>query len=186
VKRGGSLAPANEVFDILIQYGSPFLFDAGVSLANLTYPSPSTSRLITFLPKLRFLKSTKYYPWMFVSKILHFANPSLFPMWDQEVIQGKVMGGKSAAFHCEYKTFCRDHWFSVWENRPDFNLYYTLWSTDYINQSHPELMDWFLDWMNVHFSSDIENYGLAPILCGYYATAFEFIVIGAALIEKGG
>jgi hypothetical protein len=187
VKRGGSFATAEDVFDIMLQDSSRFLFDTDISLANLTYPSLQTRRLNVFLPVLKFVKSTKQYPWMAVSKVLHFANPGLFPMWDWDVIWGKVMGkdqsGRSASFHSEYQAFCCEHKFSVWENGPEFVLYYTLWAASYIMGRHSEFMHWFVDWMNLHFSTDIAKYGLAARLPSYYATAFEFVAIGAAHLE---
>lgn len=187
VKRGGSFATAQDVFYVLLRGGSQFFSVAGISLANITYPSSQASSLKTFLPSLKFVKSTKQYPWMAVSKVLHFTNPGLFPMWDWEVIWGKVMGkdqsNKPAAFHNEYKIFCRERGFSVWENRPEFVLYYTLWAASNIQQRSPEFMDWFVDWMNHLFAEDVTQYGLGQKLAGYFATAFEFVIIGAAHLE---
>lgn len=189
MKRGGSFAPAEQVYHILLQQGSNFLFPAGMSLARLSYPSTEAAHLKSFLPALKIVKSTRQFPWMAVSKVLHFANPGLFPMWDWDVIWGRVMGknpgGGPAAFHAEYQMFCHKRHFSVWENRPEFVLYYTLWAASCIQFSNPEFMGWFSEWMDQRFAADITQYGLGQSLSVYYATAFEFIAIGAAYLEIG-
>jgi hypothetical protein len=186
---GGSLAPAEAVYDVLRQDGRRFLPNQDISLATLTYPSPEASQLKNFLPALKFVKPTKQYPWMAASKVLHFANPGLFPIWDWEIIWGKVMGtgqgGQPGAFHSEYRSFCRQRGFSVSENGSVFLLYYVLWAASAIHKMDRDFMQWFLIWMHQRFSVDMRKYGVKENLAGYYAVAFEFVAIGAALFELG-
>jgi hypothetical protein len=189
VQRGGSLAPAEEVFDVLLRGGSNFLYSTKVSLANLTFPSSEASCLKEFLRSLKFMKPTKNYPWMPVSKVLHFANPGLFPIWDWAVLWYKVMWQKKksspAAFRTEYETFCREHRFNALENGAEFVLNYTLWAAHYIQQSDSKFMEWFVDWMDRHFSADLAKYNIGQRLYTFNATAFEFVAIGAAYLELG-
>jgi hypothetical protein len=184
VQRGGSLAPADEVFDVLLRDGSSFLYGTKVSLVNLTFSSSEASGLEEFLPSLKFVKPTRNYPWMPVSKVLHFANPGLFPMWDRKVLWNEVMGGTHAAFHTEYKTFCRKHGFAAWENGARFVLNYTLWAAHYIQQSNSEFMEWFVDWIDRNFSDDLAKYSIGQRIHTFYATAFEFVAIGAAYLDR--
>jgi hypothetical protein len=184
VQRGGSLAPAEQVFEVLFQRGSKYFFRKGVDLSNFTYPSSEASNLRDLLPKLSFIKNTKTYPWMAVSKVLHFMNPGLFPIWDFEVIWNSVMGTGSA-FQIEYKKFCRRFNFTYSDNTPIFLLNYILWAAGYIQQSHEDFMEWFEDWMNHHFADDVKKFGLNHNLKDYFAVAFEFVAIGAAHLEKG-
>jgi hypothetical protein len=62
VQRGGNLASAEEVFDVLLRDGSSFLYGTNVSLANLTLTSSEANSLKEFLPSLKFMKPTRGYP----------------------------------------------------------------------------------------------------------------------------
>jgi hypothetical protein len=188
-KRGGTVADANMVFDVFFKDEKRFLSSKELHLANLFYPSPEFEKILTSLPDLAVTKSNDQFPWMAVSKVLHFVNPGLFPIWDWTYIWYKVMYkdpcGKAAAFNAEYTDFCHEHKFTPSENSPQFNLNYTLWAASYIQQSHPDFMAWFMDWMYSNFAQDISKHGLNADLPRYYATAFENVAIGAAYLELG-
>jgi hypothetical protein len=179
VQRGGSLAPASRAFEAIRSTGSQFLYGSGVSLATLTFPSPEADALEAFLPELKFLKPAQSYPWMAVSKVLHFVNPSLFPIWDTEVMWNGVMRG---AFSAEYKAFCLKNAFRAYENGTVFLRNYWLWAAHYIQRADSDFMAWFADWMRKNYSRDLEKYGMSDSVTSLHATAFELVAIGASQV----
>jgi hypothetical protein len=181
-RHGRGFDPAETVFDVLVGAGRNFLYGSGHSLANLKYGSSAAIEFHEFLPKLKSLKHMAGYPHMAVSKVLHFANPGLFPIWDTKVIWDGVMRG---VFRTEYRRFCGDHRFRFYENGPEFLLNYYLWAADYIQQCNDEFMDWFVNWMEREYADDLAKYDVRQELHGFYATAFEFVAIGAASLEQG-
>jgi hypothetical protein len=185
VERGGQLAPAEQVFDILVNQGCIFFYGSSGNLGNLKYPSSLAKDIRSFLPFLDFIKPTENYPWMPVSKVLHFVNPGLFPIWDTKIVWNKVMYPTSGAFGDEYSLFCKTRNFNKFENGSIFVLNYVLWAAHYIQRRDPAFMDWFTDWMESHFSDDLARYNFTPHLQNLYATAFEFVAIGAAHLEQG-
>lgn len=189
---GGSLALADNVFPVLLEHGSDFLCDSNINLTNLKLPSSQANDIKAFLPTLKFIKQNESYPWMAVSKVLHFVNPGLFPIWDWGIVWYKVMwrepGVRNGAFRKEYSAFCArmkkvDRDFEPQENGARFILNYTLWAAEYIQQADIEFMRWFSDWMSHHFSDDLAKYNLSQRIHTFYATAFEFVAIGAAHLE---
>lgn len=184
VERGGKLAPAKEVHEVILKGGNEFFFGSRGDLMNITFHSEFVNKVNRFLPALQFVKQTSNYPWMPVSKILHFVNPGLFPIWDWTVVWNTVMYPTQGAFGSGYRDFCHKHGFNVFENRPVFLLNYMLWAAHHIQQGDASFMEWFADWMNHHFSNDIIKYNLGQKVKTLYATAFEFVAIGAAYLEK--
>lgn len=190
VQRKGSLAPADEVFAAILKYGGNTSDAIKINLANLVFPSAETNQVKQeLLPAPGFVKPTSDYPWMPVSKVLHFVNPSLFPIWDWDVLWHKVMWGQSgfgkAAFRGEYETFCDEHRFKGGENGSVFLLNYTLWAAQYIQHADYTFMEWFSEWLHHNFSSDLVRYNMSGKTLALYATAFEFVAIGAAYLELG-
>lgn len=124
-----------------------------------------------------------------VSKILHFINPSLFPIWDWDVLWYKVMWRqpkvRDAAFRAEYEDFCHRNHFQAGENGAVFLLNYSLWAAYYIQHGDPDFMTWFATWMHLNFSDDLTKYYMADKVSSLFATAFEFVAIGAAYLELG-
>jgi hypothetical protein len=181
VKRNGSgFASAEDVYVVLAGAGRKFLNSSGLSLANLPDQSSAIDELEGFLPRCKSWKQVTGYSHMFVAKVLHFANPGLFPIYDNKVVWEGVM---TRAFGTEYRSFCRNHRFHVMEWEPKFLVYYTLWAAGYIRQANDEFMDRFVNWIELEYPDDITKYGVRQELHGFYATAFEFVAIGAACLE---
>ncbi len=117
---------------------------------------------------------------MAVSKNLHFFNPRLWVIYDNEVVVGKV-----------YRVFRRD-WNACYRRIAvetgdagiDFYLAYLLWGAEVVRKSHKRLMEQFADWFieAVRREGEKAEDFRAP-LRQCYATAFEFVVIGAAHVE---
>ena len=187
VQRGGSLAPAEEVFTVLRSPAHRFLYDGSITLARLKHPTPEATALEEFLPLVQFLKPTQRYPWMAVTKVMHFVNPGLFPIWDTDVLWNKVMwpgpAEGNASFRRAYQSFCKEHEFHVLENGAVFVHNYVLWAAHHIQQADDSFMAWFEEWMQQRFPNDIPKYSSARRLRSLYATAFEFVAIGAAYLE---
>jgi hypothetical protein len=119
-----------------------------------------------------------------VTKMLHFANPALYPIWDRAYLWGEVMWG-AAPFRQEFDSFCRQHGFSPITNDLDFVLYYTLWAASYIQAADGNFMTWFAEWLDGHYRADLLATQMEPHVSTLYATAFEFVAMGAAHLESG-
>ena len=184
---GGTFALAEDVFEVLRRPTAGFLYDGKMSLANLQYGSSEAEALADFLPQLWIVKRNKSFPWMAVSKVMHFVSPGLFPIWDTDVLWNKVMYGASkhsaAPFRQDYESFCGQHEFHVLENGAVFVHNYVLWAAHHIQQADDSFMAWFEGWMQQRFPNDIPKYSSARRLRSLYATAFEFVAIGAAYLE---
>ena len=178
VQRGGSLAASDDVFSA-IWLGAGNLIGGAVSLADITHPSLDSQTVERFLPALAFVKPTKRYPWMPVSKILHFCNPRLFPIWDWDIVWYRVMW-EDAPFRGEYNAFCRERGLKPTTDEPVFLLYYYLWAASYIQSAAEDFMVWFADWMDRHYHADLVSTQTDRQVSTLYATAFEFVAIGAA------
>jgi len=184
VQRGGSLAGADEVFAAIRAGGKSLVGIDSVSLSNLSYPSVQSKDIDRFLPALSFIKPTKRYPWMPVSKVLHFCNPRLFPIWDWDVMWNEVMWEKGP-FRREFDRFCGARQFKATSNEPAFLLYYTLWAASYVQAADDNFMSWFEEWMHKYYGPDIASTQMTPDIATLYSTAFEFVAIGAAYLEAG-
>ena len=186
---GGALAPSDEVFSVLTDNENKPLREPSLHLANFTIRSSAADRVESILPSLKFIKRSRSYPWMPVSKILHFVNPTLFPIWDWGVVWYQVMwretGVGDAPFRREYESFCNDNDLTATENGARFLCNYCAWGARYIQLGGSPFMGWFADWISQNFSDDIVKYNMDQRINTLYATAFEFVAIGAAYLEGG-
>lgn len=179
-----SLARPSVVYGLLCSNCRDYFWGRHTTLANLKRVSVAAAEIGRFLPAFEVFRLNEEYPWMVVSKVLHFANPSLFPMWDKGVIWRRIVWGHgeepTAPFSANYNSFCSVHGFNPKEYGCIFMLNYTLWAAETIQQRHPDFMSWFADWMSTNFDADIRSYQLQDLIPQLYATAFEFVMIGAA------
>lgn len=127
------------------------------------------------------MKPTKHYPavypWMAVAKFLHFFNPRLFPIYDTAFMWKKVANG---AFKPDYLDFCRRRGFQQREDTARFNLQYTLWAAETIQDADAECMTIFAEWFSAQIKGQPVAEGVLADVETYYAAAFEMIAIGAA------
>jgi len=184
VQRPNPLAPANEVFNAIRTHGRDLVGHSNINLANLRHPSSASHEVIRLLPELRFIKAASYYPWMPVTKMLHFCNPSLFPIWDRAVVWKEVMW-EGGPFRQEFDSFSRALGINPTTNEPEFVLYYTLWAASYIQGADSDFMTWFAEWMDRHYRADLLATQMDQHVNKLYSTAFEFVAIGAAYLEAG-
>jgi hypothetical protein len=184
VARNGTLWEAPKVFDMLTNQCRACSRISGLILVTLADEQQQRA-VVTCLKAMRGLKRFRSgnYPIMAVSKNLHFFNQRLWVIYDNEIVVKKV-----------YRVFRRD-WNSFYEGIATdpgdagirFYLAYLLWASHMIRNSHERLMDDFADWFVESARQegrDAEDFRDELRLS--FATAFEFVVIGAAHLEAAG
>jgi hypothetical protein len=165
-----------KLFEMLTRELSDFSPVSGVTMLNITdYP-----KLKVCLLALQDLKPNTEYPTMAVSKFTHFFNPSLFPIYDTEIIWNRVF----AVFKQDYVEFCEQTNRDRKACGADFLCNYIAWGQALMASGEPDVMSHFVTWLSQelpprHFSS-IEESSLQRL----YATAFEFCAIGASQVES--
>jgi len=132
--------------------------------------------LLASLSRLRNIKPNKEYPTMTVMKFLHFFNPRLFPIWDREVVGGRVF----RRFRSDYREFCKSKNLDPYAKGAKFIPNYTLWAGDLIRSSGTKFMNSFARWFRSQVGSHPDTLNVLQDIDKYYATAFEFVAIGAA------
>ena len=119
------------------------------------------------------------YPVMPVAKFSHFFNPKLFPIYDTKYVCGTVL---HRAFKEDWNAFIRRSDLSSLtlsgKEGVQYALWWILWGREMIHHRHPSLMERFAEWLLLK-SNDVGD-DLREELPTYFATAFEFIAIGAA------
>lgn len=126
------------------------------------------------LRELKQLRSGEFSE-MAASKFLHFFNPSLFPIYDLEFVWRKVF----RSFRQDYRDFRTQQGWTHDAVGAEFYARYILWGSHVMRSSPPDFMPRFSEW----FRHKGAGRGL-PIE-RYYATAFEMVAVGAALLHDG-
>jgi hypothetical protein len=152
---------------------SQFAWGGGVTLLNFK-GSGAEASLLSMLESMRTLKPVKDWPVMAVSKVLHFYNGELFPIYDNEVIWKKVLN----RFREEFRQFCRSYSppYDIGET-PIFYRNYLNWGNELLNYAYPGLMANFVRWLGKQTGADLPRRSFDP--GRLYATAFEYMIIGA-------
>lgn len=151
---------------------------AGYSCADVTLLSlPSDQHALRqALESLRAIKPKSTYPTMTVSKFLHFFNPSLFPIYDTEIVENRVF----KRFRSDYHAFCTQHQLNPKASGADFLMNYMRWASTLVAGAGPTFMARFVDWLREELPPR-RFAALDPAhLARLYSTAFEFTAIGAA------
>ncbi len=177
VFRKGERSTSGEIFDSLTKECSECSRKAGLTLANLK-DGQDCDALIKCLNKIKDIKTLKSgrVSTTAISKFLHFFNPKLFPLYNEKDIEKGVL----KIFGKEWKDFTP----AVHSESPYCGIRtyfrYILWANQIIRQNHKKIMGVFMEWVEeqVGPKNDLD------FLKDYYATAFEFIAIGASLIEE--
>jgi hypothetical protein len=121
---------------------------------------------------------------MAASKFLHFFNPGLFPIYDRAVVANKAFPRFAAELHA-----ARERWAEplapitfdpIYTNGLGTYVAYLLWAADTMaSANHRKIMARF----RVHFERMLRDEGRPAAvpdgLDRFYATAFEFAMIGA-------
>lgn len=136
---------------------------------------PAWEHIYECARRFRDIKPNQHFPTMTVSKFLHFRNPSLFPIYDTAVIWNEVF----ARFRPDYEEFC-DQWrldADAWG--AGFIANYVCWAADCIQNADLECMETFAEWLRAEVPEQAKQLEAVRPLTQLYATAFEFIAIGA-------
>src|SRR5579872_2142113 len=100
-KAAGPLWTAEQTLRNVKDAFSDFSWGGSVDLFNFREGN-NQSNLLPRLERMRSFKQVAGWPTMAVSKVLHFYNAELFPIYDSEVISKKVL----TRFKGEFRDFC--------------------------------------------------------------------------------
>lgn len=141
------------------------------------------ARLKLMLEKMHSLKPLKdnNFPTMAVTKILHFYNPKLFPIYDSKVIENIAF----TVFRNEYRDFCYFKDPKYVDKGTKFIKMYIMWAKNLlIGKETKEIMNEYVDFIKKNVNENYFEKKLFEEMHTYYASAFENIFIGAAFLEK--
>jgi hypothetical protein len=169
----GPLWSAEKTFQTIKDEYSEYLWGGPVTLLNF-HDSSTQAVLVASLEKMRAFKPVANYPVMAVSKVLHFYNPELFPVYDNEVIWNKVL----KHFKNEFREFCS-------ASSPPYDggdtpiLYrnYMCWGAALLASAHSRFMEMFEEWLAKQPQAclTMRSFDASRL----FATAYEFMIIGA-------
>ncbi len=169
----------DRIFKGLTEDCKPVGRGSGRTLALLRNDAKDLYALEDSIHDLAGIKKISEYPHMPASKFLHFYNPKLFPIYDRQVIWEQVLCGP---FKSEWQGVCRRMGIIFAERSGKFNISYTRWAAENIQKADPSFMPYFAAWFCKEAQIGADT---LPGLESYYATAFEFVAIGAMIIAKG-
>ncbi len=152
-----------------------------MSLASLT-EEDMQARIIPCLRRVKDLKKLRSGEpaVMTFSKFLHFFNPKLFPIYDNAVVRNRVF----IAFHEDWMGFCSRSGLDPETTGVDLYANYMRWAAELLAGADSRLADTFAAWFSSRIESSEDSLDVFGELRVYQATAFEFIAIGAALLEE--
>jgi hypothetical protein len=170
----GPLWTAEQTFLNIRSEFSQFSWGGPVDLLNFRSGS-SQSSLLPSLERMRSLKPVADWPTMAVSKVLHFYNAELFPVYDSEIIWKKVL----TRFKEDFRAFCVA--FSrPWDfgDTPTFYRNYMSWGASLLEDAHPQFMRVFEAWLARQPGANLStrNFDASRL----FATAYEYAIIGAS------
>jgi hypothetical protein len=176
----GPLWTAEKTFEALRDDFSEFALDGPVTLLNFR-ESKAEAKLLPLFEKMRTLKPVSNWPTIAVSKVLHFYNAELFPVYDNEVIWKKVL----KLFATEFREFCRTYSppYDMGDT-PIFYRNYMCWGNALLGSSHSHFMQSFCEWLNEQPGAELNRRAFDP--SRIYGTAFEYTIIGAYADVSGG
>jgi hypothetical protein len=167
---------ATRVFDVLTRECGLFSRQVSDDLMRIDV-SRSFESMLMCVQRFEGVKPmTSDFPHMATAKLLHFYNPTLFPIYDRAVVWDQVCQG---AFKQDYDRFCADHGFKVWEPSARFNVYYVWWASEIMKTADEGIADVFATWFAEQAGVSIED----PVIrdCQqYWGAMFEIAAIGAA------
>ncbi len=169
----GPLWTAEQTFQNLKAGLADFSWGGPVDLLNFRSGSSQSSILPT-LERMRSLKPVADWPTMAVSKVLHFYNAELFPVYDSEVIWKKVL----TRFKEEFRGFCVAL-SRPWDfgDTPTFYRNYMGWGTHLLEGAHPQFMSVFEGWLAKQPGANLSTRSFEA--SRLFATAYEYTIIGA-------
>lgn len=184
--RGGGVLPAPEAFDLLERCQDGISRSSGLTLLDMS-SADHRGGVTRALPEFWPLKTNASYPWMAASKILHFVNPRLFPIYDDQFVWQTAMwqenGGRRATFRADYETFCRERRYNPKENGAQFlSDNYMEWAATALAEADHGFMATFAKWYKNQVAGAPDTYGVLDEIHTYHAVAFEYAVLGATTL----
>jgi hypothetical protein len=180
--RNGTLWDASTAFDVQINECEPCFRRNGLTLTSLEDKS-NQQAVVECLENMRGVKQLRSgsYPIMALSKNLHFYNPRLFAIYDNDIVLKKVY----RIFRADWNSCYRGIVVNSDDEGIAFYLAYLLWGGQMIREAYASFMDDFADWFieAVRIGGDRAE-DFRDELRLSLATAFEFVVIGAAHLER--
>jgi hypothetical protein len=169
----GPLWTAEKTFETLRDDFSEFAVGCSVTLLNFG-KSNVDATLLPLFERMRTFKPVSDWPTMAVSKLLHFYNAELFPVYDNEVIWKKVL----KVFGGEFKEFCKKY-IPPYDmgDTPIFYRNYLSWGSALLASAHSRFMQSFVEWLEEQPGADLSRRAFDA--SALYATAFEYTIIGA-------
>jgi len=168
--------PPQKIFETIKREFLEFSWRGPVNLLNFRKRGTDQG-LESCLAKMQGIKPKKGYPHMTVSKFLHFYNPGLFPIYDNEVIWERVF----KYFQNDFRIFCGTAKISydraISDDTAVFLLHYMDWASSLLSVAHGTFMRVFIDWLDKQPAASLRRQRFDPKTL--YATAFEFTAIGA-------
>lgn len=169
----GPLWSAEKTLHTIKHEFSSCSWSKGVALMNFRNVSIQPP-LVSSLEKMRTFKPVAHWPVMAVSKVLHFYNPELFPIYDNEVICNKVL----RRFKNEFREFCMASSPPYdFGDTPIFYRNYMFWGASLLASAHPRFMDVFAEWLAKQPGVDLSKRQFD--VSRLFATAYEYVIIGA-------
>jgi hypothetical protein len=135
--------------------------------------------VMSALSAMEGIKPGREYPHMPAAKFLHFFNPTLFPIYDNETMWKQVCRG---AFKSDWHRVCQDTGILLGETSSRFYHTYTRWAGELVRSADNDLMASFAEWFKTQDNGVSAEANLK--LETYYAAAFECIAVGAMVIEN--
>ena len=156
----------------------------GLTLASLEARS-NQQAVVECLESMKGLKQLRSgsYPIMAVSKNLHFFNPRLFAIYDNDIVLKKVY----RVFRTDWNSCYDEISVKTHDEGIAFYLAYLLWGGHLIRKAYASFMDDFADWFIETVRTEGEQAeDFRDQLRLSLAVAFEFVMIGAAHLERAG
>jgi hypothetical protein len=162
---------AKKTFDVMRTEFAGLGWQSDTTLQNVR-TKVSAEAMVSRFGTLRELKSNVGFPVMAASKFLHFFNPRLFPIYDNEIIWKRVL----KVFKIDFRNYCSEARLTY--DLTDSSVFlrnYIWWGSSLVCQGHPGFMNVFANWLEPLAPGAL----IKDDLRGIYATAFEFTIIGA-------
>jgi hypothetical protein len=171
---------AAEVHSVLIRSCGACAPTAGLTLVTLPRDPCGLQKLRQCLDAMKEIKPGREYPHMPVAKFTHFFNPRLFPLYDRRFMFDVVC---CRAFNSDYLDLCKRTGIIPGETTSEFNVAYTRWASELICGADGNFMDDFAVWFREQLgAAHPDPNGIGANLNEYYAVAFEFVALGAAML----
>lgn len=171
---------ADRVFGVLTGDCQAVGRESDISLRNFDASKHSEVLLACVRRFANIKPMTGDFPHMPASKLLHFFNPILFPIYDRAEVWNNVCRG---SFKADYDAFCKRNRLRIWEASERFNLYYTWWAAEVMETADSAIGQVFAAWFARQAGTDVAD-AVIVHSSQYWGAMFEIAAIGAAHLDQ--